>query len=225
MKPLVSSLNLQVKGVSFRVRLASMMVLALELDYLRRKMGYAGPGSWQAYRDDVQAGSRPTWEAFCVQQAGITDATFRNHMKCVVVVIAKLKRSPSAGEFRLAELMQRQPSLLTENERSGMIEAIATHALREGDGMSNLRNARLSNDTLLDDRGDKIEVGAADLKSIVAKAREIEALALAAGVKKENAAEVTEIIMGPEFRKRLVRLYAAHLKRFPDGKNQRPPTQ
>ena len=90
--PLVTALNLKIKGVPLHVRLASMIVLGLELHHSKQKLNYSGGGSWQAYRDETKAGTRQTWPDFCKIQGGTTDTGARHYYECGEALKNRLRR-------------------------------------------------------------------------------------------------------------------------------------
>lgn len=125
--PLAISLNLQLKGVHSSVRLASQIVLGLELDHLKRSLNYVGMGSWQAIRNDADAKGRPTWPAFCRAEAGISDRSAQNYLECGEAV--KNRLSVVADRWkpgrRILKQMGKRPSDLTADERAELIKSIA----------------------------------------------------------------------------------------------------
>ena len=96
--PLVQSLNLKIKGVSSQAHIAACIVRSLELEHLKELHGYAGMGSHQQYRAERLEGKRQTWEKFVEREAGVTDATHRNFMKCADVVKERLRILPPRNE-------------------------------------------------------------------------------------------------------------------------------
>ena len=200
--PLVTSLNLRVKRVSSRVRCASMTVLGLELDHLRHELGYAGMGSWQQFRDEVTTGERPRWERYCRVEAGITEATARNYLKCSCVIEERLRKSPEPGAVRLADWMKIQPSKLELEQRESLIEGIARIGILEGETMVSIKAQYQAPDWhgMLDDAAAKVDSSPRNKPLRSLQARSMEALALAVGVSPENARRVAMIVTAREFK-------------------------
>lgn len=123
--PLATSLNLQLKGVHSSVRLASLIVLGLELEHLKRKLGYAGIGSWQAYRSEAQSGERRTWVEYCKAEAGISERSAQIYHECGEAVKQRLQISQWKDAKWLIGQMEKPPSDLTADERDNMIQCIA----------------------------------------------------------------------------------------------------
>ena len=123
--PLATSLNLQLKGVHSSVRLASLIVLGLELDHLKQKLGYVGGGSWQAYRSEAQSGERPTWPAFCKAEAGISDRAAVIYHECGEALKNRLRPAKFTGAKDLLGQMAKVPSALTAEQRTALIGEIA----------------------------------------------------------------------------------------------------
>jgi hypothetical protein len=123
--PLAISLNLQLKGVHSSVRLASLIVLGLELDHLKRKLGYVGMGSWQAYRSQAQSGDRPRWPGFCKAEAGISDRAAQIYLECGEALKNRLRPAKFTGAKHLLGQMAKVPSELTAAQRTALIGEIA----------------------------------------------------------------------------------------------------
>jgi|GEM_PF-5994226 len=137
--PLVQSLNLRIKGGSASERIASLIVLALELDHLHRKQGYAGIGSWQQFREEYKSGERLTWLEFCKKQAGFTDTAVKKFLECgeAVKLRLRLSRDPSAKDLLWA--MEIPPSEHTKEQRENLIVRIVELGLTPGDTQTYLR--------------------------------------------------------------------------------------
>lgn len=133
--PLVSILNLKLTGVPIRLRMISLLVLSVELEYLKHSMNYVGGGSWQAFRDDVKAGRRPTWEQFVIDNSGITPECQAMYIGIWPVVKGKLLAS---GDDLANTLAEKRPSDLTASERALLIERIG-EALTAKDTFTGLR--------------------------------------------------------------------------------------
>lgn len=202
MNSLVNSLNLQVKGVPSRVRIASLSILALELEYLQKELGYAGPGSWQTYRDETISKARPRWERFCRMEAGITEATVRNYLKCAKVIAERLRNSMEPDAADLAELMKVQPSKLEPGQRERLVEGIARIGIKEGETFTMLRlqaemPAPLVSLEASNNQGDSLPENDAWRSSRV---KSMEALALACGVSPETSRRVAMIVTAMDFK-------------------------
>lgn len=137
--PLVAALNLQTKGCRPAYRLAKNIVRSLELDHLRRSLGYEGVGSWQAHRDETLSGERPTWLEFCLSEAGITDTTAKNYLECAEAVKQRLRWSTRPGAGKVLKAMEIPPSELSDSEREDLIDSIITFGLTKGDTQTYLR--------------------------------------------------------------------------------------
>ena len=189
--PLADTLNLKLSGVPPHVRLASLIVLARELEALRHALGYAGGGSWQAWRDEVQAGERPRWEDFTKTNAGITETTQRNYFQCGQVVHARLR---SCGNAEALALFEARPSDLLKEHRQILVDCIVRLALKEGETFSILRRKYREE-----------RIGQVPLKEplkresspldIVYQSEEIKRTALAAGVAPQTAGRCANMIL------------------------------
>ena len=136
--PLVSALNLQLRaGPS--VRLASQTVLGCHLEHLRQTLGYAGEGSWQAYREESKSGERLRWPDLCKQQAGISDAAAKIYWECHEAIKDRLRRWDTPESILLLELMLRPPLDLSAADRARMIHSIASNEVMLGDNQTALR--------------------------------------------------------------------------------------
>ncbi len=123
--PLIHSLNLKVKGVPAHVRRASLLVLGCELHHCKERLGYSGLGSWQAYREECAAGTRPTWVEFCRSEAEISDTSASNYYKGWVALKNRLHGKTFKGAQKLLKQMGKVPSELTVEERGHLIAEIA----------------------------------------------------------------------------------------------------
>lgn len=134
--PLVQQLNLRFRDVPPQVVIASAIILGLEVDALRIAGGYSR-GSWWRYRDD--GGRRTPWKNRILQVAGICDITARNYYFASVALFARLEAESENGteHAELLETMRRQPSTLTADERSALVDGIAG-ALHENDSIKGL---------------------------------------------------------------------------------------
>ena len=121
--PLVTALNLKLKGVPPNVRLASLIVLGQELYHLKQKLGYLGIGSWQSFRDEPAR--RPSWERVCKTEAGITDDSATNYRECGEAVKNRLRWAKFRGAADLLEQMEKVPSELSTEQRTILIGEIA----------------------------------------------------------------------------------------------------
>lgn len=137
--PLVEKLNLTLSGVSPRIRMVSLIVLAMEIDHLQAELGYVGGGQWNACRGECLAGRRLRWPDYVLQNAGITVSTAINYSKCVRVVLARLRALSFSGKDDMLALMEAKPSDLTPEQRQSMMDAIGRLALKAGDTMATLR--------------------------------------------------------------------------------------
>lgn len=200
--PLVTSLNLQVKRVSPRLRCASMVVLSLELDHLRHELGYVGLGTWWQYREEVAAGERPTWERFCRVEAGITEATVRNYLKCSRVIEERLRSSTEPGAAKLAAWMKQQPSKLEPDQRESLVEGIARLGIKEGETSADLKalSQAPSWQGLIDKTPAVVDSSRRNDPWRSPQAREAEALALACGVSPERARLVAMVLTTLKFK-------------------------
>lgn len=124
--PLVTSLNLQLKGVHPSMRLAGNIVLGMELEHLKRKLGYSGEGSWHAYREESKSGERPKWVDYCKVQAGITEVSARNYYECAEALKQRLVMLHRAkGTKHLLKQMKKVPSEMSEEKRRMMVDDIS----------------------------------------------------------------------------------------------------
>lgn len=139
--PLVERLNLPMVGVHRMVRLASQIVLGAELEYLKESLGYAGTGSWQAYRDEATSGERPTWDDYCKSQAGIAPDAASIYFNCCVEVKNRVREAALPGSGELLALMDRVPSELTNQERQAMLYEIIRLGVNEAETQADIRRA------------------------------------------------------------------------------------
>jgi hypothetical protein len=137
--PLVESLKLKIKGVAPLVRLAGLIVLGMELQRLKRELGYEGEGGWQAFRAEQKSGNRPRWTEFCIEQAGITEVMASHYHHCGEAVRFRLRFSSKPGAKDLLWAMEFKPSEMSEKERSSLIERIEKIGLTRGDTQVYLR--------------------------------------------------------------------------------------
>jgi hypothetical protein len=131
--PLVSLLNLKLSGVPPHTRLASLMILSVEVEYLKHSLCYVLPSA--AFMDDVRAGRRPSWETFVRENAGISATRQRQYLSVWQVV--KGRMLAGANDIALA-LSDERPSALIAAERSLLIVLI-TEVLTENDTFLSLR--------------------------------------------------------------------------------------
>jgi hypothetical protein len=129
--PLIESLGIRLRGVTPLERLAGQIVVGLELSHLKKTLGYAGVGEWNAYRGEI----RPTWDELCMAQAGFSPDTARLLDICAEAVKVRLAadslRNGAADDTWC--LMETPPSELTATERQELVNGILKHALRKGD--------------------------------------------------------------------------------------------
>lgn len=123
--PLVTALNLKIKGVPGPVRLASQMILGAELYHLQQKLGYQGGGAWWSARDEVAAGTRPTWVEFCKAEAGVTETSARHYYECGEAFKNRLRWVRFKPAKPLLKMMEKVPSTLTAEDREGLIDRIS----------------------------------------------------------------------------------------------------
>ena len=179
------------------VRLASQIVLGAELDHLRDSLGYTGGGSWQACRDEAISGKRPTWEAFCKSEAGITEAAARIYSHCGEEVRHRVQETGRPGAEELLALMARPPSDLTEQERQGMIYEIVRLGINENETQSDIRKVRRERLERLNRRESlkpRTAPPADDDDSLLAD--NMESLALGAGLSAKSASLVRVALLG-----------------------------
>ena len=189
--PLGDLLNLDLKGGMGRKRLASFMILARELEYLKYSMLYAGMGSWQAFRGEVEAGRRPTWEDFCKINAGITETTHRNYYQCYQVVMARLKARGSELE---GDLWNERPSNLTANQRKELVELIIS-TLTEKDTFTTLRKEFHKGPSTSPTPPNEPPPRSPSPVDIVFQAEHLKEIALAAGVPPGAAGKVAMMML------------------------------
>lgn len=207
--PLAESLGLNLTGVTPRVRLISLIVIAMELDHLRRELGYAGGGAWQQFRSETLAGQRLTWSELVKQNAGIDTRTAENYLKCSRVIRERLL----AGEGKV-ELMDAQPSKLTPDQRNALIDSIGM-ALKEGDGPTSLRREFNRREPLIHGENRLLPSGSSGIISpeelqamemaarmrgiwpadLAGQAALIAAIAMADGQSREDADRVAQMIL------------------------------
>lgn len=197
MKPLlVESLNLPMQGMHSRIRIASRIVLGLELSHLRKKMCYEAGSHWD-FREEIESGARLPWIKLCNKYGGITDITARFYEKDGEEVKMRMKESELPGSRELLALMERVPSELTNEERQGMIYEIVRLGIKENETKTDLRRAYRNRFTMADSCQPEINTGddeepllEEDMESASEKiqdndqllAANLESLALGAGV-------------------------------------------
>ncbi len=213
--PLVESLNLPMVGVHRMVRTASNLVLGAELAHLRESLGYAGGGSWQAYREETLSGKREPWANFTQSQAGITEAAARYYSECWKEVKLRVGEAGLPGSEELLALMDRVPSELTNQERQLMMYEIIRLGVNEDETQSDLRRAyrrrpvkrKTSMPEMPECRPEK-QTAAPDDAGLLAS--NMESLALGAGLSLEKSRLVSCVLRAlrnPEVRKRLRNTY------------------
>jgi hypothetical protein len=148
--PLVQSLNLQIKGIDPRARIAAMIVLSIEFESIKIKLGYKGPGGWQQFRKEASTGERQTLGEFCRRQTGYSPETMENFHQCADAVRMRLRISSKPGARDLLQDMETPPSEMTKEQRLSLADRIALIGLTLGDSQSYLRKefraARLPTD-------------------------------------------------------------------------------
>jgi hypothetical protein len=115
-------LRIRLRGETPARVLAGKIALGLELGYQKRRGGYAGPGSWQQYRSESIAGERPTWEAFCLAEAGVSEKTANTWIACGGKARQWLKRR---RRHDLLALMDGRPDRLKAADRKRLIDGLA----------------------------------------------------------------------------------------------------
>ncbi len=157
--PLVKKLKLDLKGGTLLERLASRIVLGLELEHIKKNKGYAGIGSWQAWRKEVKAGERMPWTELCTSQAGITEEMAAHYYQCGEAVKQRLRYSDHPDANPLFWSMAIPPSERTHLQRAEFVARIATIGLDEGDTQTYLRKlyraAQATDSPRLPDEGEK----------------------------------------------------------------------
>ena len=130
---LASLLNLKLSGVPPHTRLASLMILSVELEYLKHSLCYVLPSA--AFMDDVRAGRRPSWEMFVRKNTGISATRQRQYLRVWQVVKGRML---AGGDDMAHALSDERPSALIPAERSCLIRKI-TEVLTEKDTFLSLR--------------------------------------------------------------------------------------
>lgn len=123
--PLITALNLPVKGARPPVLRACKMVIGLELDHLKRELGFEGSGARASFQKESAGDKLVVWKEFCRAQAGITDDTAKNYLVSAKALKNRLSGSAWKNAKWLIGQMDKRPSELTESERANMIECIA----------------------------------------------------------------------------------------------------
>lgn len=137
--PLVKSLNLEIKGVAPTQRLAGLIVLGIELLHRKRALGYDGPGSWQAFREESKSGARMHWPKYCEAEADISDTMAKHYHQCADAVRMRLRISSKPGAKELLQDMETPPSEMTAEQRLALVDRIAKIGLVPGDTQIDLR--------------------------------------------------------------------------------------
>ena len=210
--PLVASLCIQLHGVSSKLRITNIMVLAAELEYLHKELNYHIRGTPLKADAGIK---KMTWEAFCKMQAGLTDRTAKTYLEAWDALKFRLYYDTHPNSKKLLELMAHRPSTLTEGERKAMIERIASEVLRDGDTPSTLQKEFRETQVIkpaasypgmpCDGVSASPNRDASDISSITDSAEKMELLALACGVSKEKARNVSSILTSRSFMRTVVR--------------------
>lgn len=123
---------------SSAVRLASRIVLGLELHHLKQELGYDGGGAYWAHRDKTSPGKRLTWSQYTLAQAGISDRCATLYYQCSEAVKVRLRCLGRPGSKDLLRLMELPPSTMTRAARANMIQKIITLVLSVGETQEQL---------------------------------------------------------------------------------------
>ncbi len=138
--PLIKQLDLPMGDKSPAVRLASRIVLGMELQHCKQELGYEGVGAYWSHRDKTNPNERRTWPRYCSMVAGISDRTATNYYQCSEAVKVRLRALVKArpGSKNLLRKMEKKPSTLTVESRAEMIHKIIVLALSIGETQEQL---------------------------------------------------------------------------------------
>ncbi len=136
--PIAEELNLSVSSVAPRERLLAMLIITAECEHRHRELGFAGCGSWQAYRADNIAGRRPTWQKYLKDNAGISARGWRIYLQCGRVLRTRIEAAAGDGKAEALALLAAKPSALTAAERDALGKLLSS-VLREGETQTMLR--------------------------------------------------------------------------------------
>lgn len=137
--PLITLLDLPMNSPSAAVRLASRIVLGIEVKCQQQVLGYEGQGAHWSFKEGFKPGEKPTWPEWCRSQAGISDVSAALYFQGAEAVKTRLRCLAKPGSKALLRMMEKKPSTLTAAERGKMIEKIVILGLTKGETMSQLR--------------------------------------------------------------------------------------
>ncbi|MEP2776786.1 MAG: hypothetical protein ABJQ29_11365 [Luteolibacter sp.] len=137
---LIKQLGLSMGDKSSAVRLASRIVLGLELQHLKQNLGYDGCGTYWNVRKQFKPGERLRWAQYCMAVAGISDRSATIYYQCSEAVKVRLRALSKArpGSKKLLRLMEKQPSTMTAAVLAEMIHKIIILVLSVGETQEQL---------------------------------------------------------------------------------------
>ena len=137
--PLVESLGLELRGVEPRRRTAGLAVLACEMKWLQRELGYES-GGYHAFRNDPDFADRPIWPEYCLRETGLTEASIRFHFESAQAIRRRIGMVVfRPGMKELLELIETRPSELSKDQRTKLIDGIVNSVIFPKEGASILR--------------------------------------------------------------------------------------
>jgi hypothetical protein len=194
--PLFESLGLENLSISDTTRIACFIVLNAELSHLKKTLGYnlLGPRT----DGEKDGGQRPSWARFCTINAGVSEMTFRNHCRAALTVKNRLRASGQPDAERVLELLELQPSTLSQEIRAGLVMDIARLALSPADRLTDLKNQARA-EAVPPQAGGFAEVP--NKETAPPSKIETEAFAIACGCDRETARAAAEICEAAELAK------------------------
>lgn len=135
---LIKQLGLSMDDKSSAVRLASRIVLGIELRHLKQELGYEGCGAYWSKRKQFKPDERLRWAQYCMAVAGISDRSAKIYYQCSEAAKVRLRCLGRPGSKDLHRKMEKQPSTMTAAARIEMIQKIITLVLSVGETQQQL---------------------------------------------------------------------------------------
>jgi len=179
-----------------RVRIASLCVLPFELQNFLFTLQYANEGEFQAFPDEVKAGTRPTWGEFCMKNGSITPATQVFYLRVFVVILGRFH---ALGNIGATSLMLERPSMLTDREIEVLIDTIANDGLTENDSLGSLKREYKERFSAATPENRLVTKPSQSPLDVVFQAAQIQEMALAAGVETGMAGKIAMKILSRDF--------------------------
>lgn len=123
---------------SSNVRLASRIVLGIELQHWKQDLGYQGAGTYLSHRDKSKPVKRLTWPQYCLAVAGISERSATLYYQCSEALKTRLRCLGKSGSAALLRKLEKKPSTMTAAVRADMLQKIITLGLTVGETQEQL---------------------------------------------------------------------------------------